>query len=124
MRSFLVKTPLIVMVGAGLLLGGCATRESVDNVRGIAESAKADAASAMAAAQKAQSTADADATAAQAASTSAQAAAADAQKANDRLDKVEMTMKRWAQHHHRHHHHHHHHHAMTKPDTTQPGMQK
>jgi len=50
MRRLLMKTPLIALFGAGLLLSGCATRESVEHAQATADSAKADAASAMTAA--------------------------------------------------------------------------
>jgi hypothetical protein len=114
MRNLLVRSPVIILMGAGLLLGGCASTDSISwpssviKAQDTADAAKADAAAAMAAAQKAQSAADAAASAAQAAASAAQTAAADAARANDRLDHLRL-----GKHHKRHHHRHHP--AATKP---------
>jgi hypothetical protein len=112
-----LKGPIIVaLLGAGLLLSGCATRESVERAQATADSAKADAAAAMSAAQHAQSSADS-------AGTAAHSAAADAQRANDRLDHLpppEEHHMRWHRHgHHGHHARHHHSHRHMK-DATKP----
>ena len=108
MHHILSKAPLIALFGAGLLLSGCATKESVEHAQATADSAKADAASAMSAAQRAQSAADA-------AESSAHAAAAAAQNANDRLDHLPPPVVHHGRMHH-HRHHHHRHHAMKAPD--------
>ncbi len=123
MSKFLTRGPLVAMLGAGLLLGGCATKEAVEQAQSTADAARQDAAGAMAAAQKAQATADSAASA-------AQAAAADAQKANERIEHLtpppgEHHMH-WRHHHHHHmmRHHHHHHHATTTPsEPAQPSGQ-
>jgi hypothetical protein len=104
MQYLLFRRSAVLVVGAGLILAGCATRESVEHAQATADSAKQDAAAAMAAAQHAQSTADAAGSTAQAAATTAQAAQAAAASANDRLARMAEHHGKWR---HRHHHHHH-----------------
>lgn len=91
---------LIALIGTGTLLGGCATRESVEHAQATADQARGDAAAARSAADRAQSTADG-------ASKSAQDAMASAQMANDKVDKLAADMEKRrhtasARHHHRH----------------------
>jgi hypothetical protein len=77
---------LISMIGAGALLGGCATTESVEHAQMSADQAGRDAGAARSAADRAQSTADGAAKSAQDATTSAQAA-------NDKVDKLIADMQ-------------------------------
>ncbi len=91
---------LIALIGTGTLLGGCATRESVEHAQATADQARGDAAAARSAADRAQSTADG-------ASKSAQDAMASAQMANDKVDKLaaDMEKRRHTASHRRHHRH-------------------
>lgn len=75
MRNLVGRTTLAVMLGAPLMLGGCATQEAVEHAQATADAA-------MSAAQHAQATADA---AAQAAAK----AEADAKAAHDRIDHMQ-----------------------------------
>lgn len=91
---------LIALIGTGTLLGGCATKESVEHAQSTADLAESDATAAKGAAGRAQSTADG-------AAKSAQDAMASAQMANDKVDKLIADMQRNKQHtaarHHRRH---------------------
>lgn len=90
--------PVIAVIGAGTLLSGCATRESVERAQMTADQARGDAASAKGAADRAQGTADGATKLAGDAMTSAQAA-------NDKIDKLIADMqKRQHNAHHRRHH--------------------
>jgi outer membrane murein-binding lipoprotein Lpp len=98
MSHYFSKSPLIVLVGASLLLSGCATVESVEHAQATADSAVGLAHAAGSAAQRAQSTADG-------AASGVQAVGAEAQRANARLDAVELKLDRLMRHHRSHHHH-------------------
>lgn len=91
------RTPLIAVVGAGLLLSGCATKESVEHAQASADQANQTANSAMSAAQHAQSSADD-------AMKEAQDAEAKAMSVSDRLDRMEAERHRVRHHVRRHHH--------------------
>jgi hypothetical protein len=71
---------LAALIGAGSLLSGCATRESVEHAQATADLAASDAKAARGAADRAQSSADG-------AGKSAQDAMTLAQQANDKVDK-------------------------------------
>jgi hypothetical protein len=71
---------LAALIGAGTLLSGCATRESVEHAQATADLADSDAKAARGAADRAQSSADG-------AAKSAQDAMSLAQQANDKVDK-------------------------------------
>jgi len=89
----------VLVLGTGVLLGGCATKESVEHAQLTADSAKSDAAGARSAADRAQSSADGAAKTAQDAMTLAQ-------QANDKVDKVIAQLeerKHERTHHHRRH---------------------
>jgi hypothetical protein len=95
----IAKTSIIFVIGAGVLLGGCATKESVENAQATADLAKSDASSAHSAADRAQSSADG-------AAKMAQDALSSAQSANDRIDKLIAQMeerKHDSKRHHRRH---------------------
>jgi hypothetical protein len=76
-----------------VLLGGCATKESVEQAQSTADQAKSDAAGAHAAADRAQSSADG-------AAKMAQDAMSLAQQANDKVDKLtaQLEEKKHAKH--------------------------
>ena len=95
----IARTASILVLGAGVLLGGCATKESVEHAQLTADSAKSDAAGARSAADRAQSSADG-------AGKTAQDAMTLAQQANDKVDKVIAQLeerKHERTHHHRRH---------------------
>ncbi len=94
MHPRILRSLSVIALGGGLLLGGCATTESVEHAQATADQA-------LSTAQKAQSAADSAASAAQAAAADAQKAAADAQKANTRLDTDESNIDH-LMHHHEH----------------------
>jgi hypothetical protein len=71
---------LAALIGAGTLLSGCATRESVEHAQATADLADSDAKAAKSAADRAQASADS-------AGKSAQDATTLAQQANDKVDK-------------------------------------
>ena len=96
MRNFMGRTSLMLVFGATLLLGGCATQEAVEKAQSTADSAKAAADSAMSAAEHAQSTADA-------AGQKADQAAADAQTANAKIDQFVKEERHEGRHERRHH---------------------
>jgi multidrug resistance efflux pump len=102
MRYDLVRRAAILMVGAGLMLGGCATKEDVEHAQATADSARQEAGAAMGAAQQAQATANQALSTAQAAQSTAQGAQADAARANARLDKFGERHKVWRHHRRRH----------------------
>ena len=93
----ITRTSFIFVIGAGVLLGGCATKESAEQAQATADLAKSDAASAHSAADRAQSSADG-------AAKMAQDAMASAQSVNDKVDKLIAQMEEHKQarkHHHR-----------------------
>ena len=77
----IARAASIFVLGTGVLLGGCATKESVEHAQLTADSAKAAAAGARSAADRAQSSADG-------AGKTAQDAMTLAQQANDKADKL------------------------------------
>lgn len=91
MHSSFLRGSSAAVVVAGLMLGGCATTESVQHAQATADSAKADAADAMAAARKAQGSADD-------AGKSARDAMTLAQTANDRIDRLVAEMRAHTKH--------------------------
>jgi len=95
MRAITTAASIFVL-GAGVLLSGCATKESVEQAQTTADSAKTDAAAARTAADRAQSSADS-------AAKMAQDAMALAQQANDKVDKViaQLEEHKHVRHHHR-----------------------
>ena len=100
---------LIAVIGAGTLLGGCATRESVEHAQATADQADRDASSAHGAADRAQSSADA-------AGKTANDAMTLAQNANDKVDKVIAEMEKRRQHTAMLHRHHRRHLASAEPN--------
>jgi hypothetical protein len=101
MRHEFVTRAATIVVGAGLMLGGCATREDVERAQASADAAHQQAAAAMAAAQQAQGTANQALSTAQSAATTAQAAQAAAAQMGARHEEWK------AEHHARHHRHRH-----------------
>lgn len=95
----ITRTSFIFVIGAGVLLGGCATTESVEHAQATADSAKTDAASAHSAADRAQTSADG-------AAKMAQDAMAAAQSANDKVDKLIAQMEERKHEHVRRHRRH------------------
>jgi len=87
------------LVAGGLSLGGCATREAVQNAQATADRALSQAQGATTAAQSAASAAQSAASAAQSAASAAQAAASAAQAANARLYPVEGNLDHLMNHH-------------------------
>lgn len=100
----LLKTvSLVAVIGTATLLGGCATKESVEHAQSTADLADSDAKAAHGAADRAQSTADGAAKQAGDAMTLAQ-------QANDKVDKLIADQEKrrhaaalYRRHHHRHH---------------------
>jgi hypothetical protein len=90
---------LAAVIAAGMLLSGCATRESVEHAQATADEARGDATAAHSAADRAQSSADA-------AGKTANDAMSLAQNANDKVDKLmaDMERRRHVSAYHRHHH--------------------
>jgi hypothetical protein len=91
---------LAVLIGAGGLLSGCATRESVEHAQATADLASSDAKAARGAADRAQASADG-------AGKTANDALALAQQANDKVDKFladqAAKKKHMSRRHHRRH---------------------
>lgn len=100
MMRVMTTVSLIALIGTGTLLGGCATKESVEHAQATADLADSDAKTARGAADRAQSSADG-------AAKTAQDAMASAQMANDKVDKLaaEMEKRRHTASHRRHHRH-------------------
>jgi hypothetical protein len=90
----------VAALGGALLLGGCATRESVERAQDTADHAMSHAQAAEANVQHALDTAQAAAAAAQAAQNAAQAAATEAHEADLRIDAIAPRVR----HLHRSHH--------------------
>jgi len=95
----ITRAASILVLGTGVLLGGCATKESVEQAQATADQAKGDAASARSAADRAQTSADG-------AAKTAQDALALAQQANDKVDKVIADLEAAKANHGRHHRRH------------------
>jgi hypothetical protein len=86
MRKLLGSSALVVLLAGPLMLGGCATRESVEHAQSTADEALSAAQHAQATADTASQKADAAAQSADSANQKADAAATDAKRANDRRD--------------------------------------
>lgn len=88
------------VLGGFLLLGGCATRDSVEHAQDTADHAMSHAQAAEANARHALDTAQSAAAAAQAAQSAAQAAAAEAHESDLRIDQLAPRVRHLSHHHH------------------------